>query len=369
MIRVLHVIGKMDRGGAETFIMNAYRNIDRDAIQFDFLVHTEEEGDYDDEIVSLGGHIYQIPRYAFYNRKAYSEAVKEFMKLHDEHSIVHGHIGSSAPIYLSIARSLGRFAIAHSHNDVKITSLKDIAYRLIAFPVRGKADYYLACSEQAGLNRFGKKIAESDHYQVVNNGIDCELYARDRKDQRAARDRLFLDDGPIFGHVGRLDRVKNHAFLFDVFEGIKERLPDAKLILAGQGPLESELKKQVTDRGLAQSIEFLGVRNDVPEVLKSMDVFLFPSLYEGMPLALLEAQATGLECIISTGVSEAAMVTDRVKRISINSKDEWVDQAVRSYESSRVEINDRVETVRKSGFDMKDVAEKLSTFYLQHAHQ
>lgn len=366
MIRVLHVIGKMDRGGAETFIMNAYRNMDRDAVQFDFLVHTEEEGDYDAEIVALGGHIYHVPRYAFYNAKAYRAAIEEFMESHEEHQIVHGHIGSSASIYLQVARSLGRFTVAHSHSEARITSVKDAIYRMVTFPVRGKADYYMACSEQAGLNRFGKGIVASDRYRVVKNGIDCGLYSRDKNSKRMAKEQLLLGDEPVFGHVGRLDRVKNHGLLFDVFEGVKERLPEAKLILAGKGPLENALKKQVEQRGLAQSIQFLGIREDIPEVLKAMDVFLFPSLYEGMPMAFIEAQATGLECIASTGVSESAVLTNRAKRISIESKEAWVEQAVRSYESSRLVVDDCVDVIRNSGFDMKDVAEQLSSFYLSH---
>lgn len=177
MIRVLHVIHGMNCGGTENLIMNLYRNMDREKVQFDFLVHTTEHCFFDDEILSLGGRIYCVPRYRMYNVLQYKKAVNRLFRNNSQWSVIHGHIGSCACIYLREAKKYGMFTIAHSHAiNFKDINLKQILYRFHAYLTRGVADFYMACSKQAGIDRYGQKIVKGDNFLVLNNAINSTIY-------------------------------------------------------------------------------------------------------------------------------------------------------------------------------------------------
>lgn len=367
MIRVLHVIGAMDRAGAETFIMNLYRNMDRERVQFDFLVNAESPCDYDEEIQELGGLIHRIPRYVVINRSAYRKAVRRFLNDHPEYPIIHGHIGSAAPIYLEEARRQGRFAIAHSHSDSTWSTPIDAFSTLIMKPVRWHADFFMACSPAAGLNRFGKKVTGSSRYTIVNNGICARDYARTDESIHEAKLALGLGDEPVFGHVGRFTTAKNHPFLIRTFAALRTELPDAKLLLVGRGEDEAKVRQHVHDAHLEGAVQFLGVRDDVPRLLNAMDTFLFPSVFEGLPVALVEAQATGLQCIISDQIQQGAVLSDRTERIPLSSPEDWAQAALAAYERSKDARDDRVTLITKKGFDISHTAGWLQEFYLSHA--
>lgn len=367
LIRVLQVIGAMDRAGAETFIMNLYRNMDRSVMQFDFLVNAEKPSDYDEEIEELGGIIYRIPRYLIYNRPSYRKAVRDFLSAHPEHAIVHGHIGSAAPIYLEEARKQGRFTIAHSHSDSTWSTPVDAFSTLIMKPVRWHADHFMACSPKAGLNRFGKKVVNGSAYSLVNNGIDARVYTRDEDSIRTAKRTLGLGTEPVFGHVGRFTTAKNHPFLIRAFAALTRQLPDAMLLLVGRGEDESKVRKQVHDAGLDDRVRFLGVRSDVPQVLNAMDAFLFPSVFEGLPVALVEAQAAGLQCVISDQIQLGAVLSDRTRRIPLTTPEDWAREALEAYRRSQDARDDRVELIERQGFDIRQTARWLQEFYLSHA--
>lgn len=363
MIRVLHVIGAMNRAGAETFLMNLYRSIDRKKVQFDFLVHAQGTCDYDEEIERLGGRLFHVPRYTILNAKRYTNAVRNILKEHPENTIVHSHIGSSAPAHLKIAREEGRFTIAHSHAQTKMDSLENILFHFVSKPVRGRADRYMACSLEAAEDRFGKTIAHSEDCIIIQNGIQVDDYKRNADLVTAAKEDLKVQGHPVFGHVGRFVHDKNHIFLLDVFKGINVKLPDALLLLSGKGNLESMVRKAAKERGLEDKVIFLGLRSDIPHVLHAMDVFLFPSHHEGLGIALVEAQAAGLECIASTGVPEAAMCTDRAQRISLDSVETWTQSALAAYQKASSRSDDNVQKVREAGFDMATIANQLEAFY------
>lgn len=368
MIRVLQIIGAMDRAGAETLVMNLYRNMDRSKIQFDFLVHTEHKCDYDAEIKSLGGHIYHIPRYTFFNRRAYRNAIRSFLVQHPEHRIIHGHIGSSAPIYLEEARRQGRFAIAHSHNNAPWTNPEEALFKLIARPVRWHADYFMACSPEAGLDRFGKKIIEGNSYTILNNGIIADEYKRTPTLIHDAKKALGLGSEPVFGHIGRFTTQKNHPFLISSFAAIKEQLPDAKLLLVGKGEHEEKIKRQIASLHLEDSVLFLGIRNDIPLILNAMDVFIFPSVFEGLGVALIEAQAAGLPCVVSDKIHDIAVLSDRVARMPLSSPETWANACIAAYERSKVYPDDQVGLIKQRGFDIQGTACWLQDFYLQHSN-
>ena len=371
MLRVLHVIGVMDRAGAESLIMNLYRAINRSKIQFDFLVHETREGDFDEEIRSLGGAIYRIPRLNGVNGLAYRMRCREFFVSHPEHTIIHGHIGSSAGIYLSEAKKAGRFTIAHSHSQDFLPGIPGVAFKLLTHSTRRIADYFMACSIEAGRDRFGERIVNGDRFHVLNNGIDVRQYRCNAEEHEDAKRLLGYEGVPLFGHVGRLAPEKNHRFLFETFCQILHELPDAKLLLAGRGPLENELKALAAKMGIADAIDFAGVRSDVPTLLKAMDAFIFPSIKEGLALAVVEAQACGLPCVVSEGVPDLAIISSRTQRLPLSAGAKmWKDAALAAYQDSlRLPRRDDIGSVVEHGFDIATTARWLSEFYEQAARK
>lgn len=365
MIRVLHVIGAMDRGGAEMTVMNLYRAVDRDVVQFDFLVHEERACDFDEEIGDLGGRIYRVPRFTGVNLSRYARLCRSVFEAHPEHRVVHGHIGSSAAVYLHEAKRAGKYAIAHSHAQFFLPGLPGLAFRAVSYPTRFVADYFFACSPEAGRDRFGRRVVEGDRFSVLNGGIDVDRYACDDRERLGAKRALGVEGRPAFGHVGRLAAEKNHVFLLEAFARITEELPDAVLLLAGRGPLESDVRKKARELGIEESVRFLGVRDDIPTVLKSLDVFLLPSTKEGLALAAVEAEAVGLPCLLSTGVPAIACATSRAERLPLDAGSRaWADCAIARYRSLPDKgWSDCRNDVRASGFDVRETAAWLTKFY------
>lgn len=363
MIRILHVIGAMDRGGAETMIMNLYRAIDRTIVQFDFMVHEERTCDYDAEIEALGGRIYRAPRFTGLNGIAYKREFRRFFGEHGEHPIVHGHIGSSAALYLSEAKRAGRYTVAHSHAQNFPVDPAQLAFRAISYPTRFIADYFMACSLEAGKDRFGQAVVAGDRFKVLKNGLDLNLYSCDEATHVVAKNALGLTGSPAIGHIGRLVPEKNHAFLLDVFDLVRREVSDVRLICAGRGPLEATLKQRVEELGLGDAVTFLGVREDVPELLKAFDVFILPSVKEGLSIAAIEAQAAGLPTLLSTGVPQGAVLTDTAERIALaDGPRVWAERCVRELRNLP-ERHDRTAEIRNSGFDIIDSAQWLTDFY------
>ena len=371
MIRVLQVIGVMDRGGAETMIMNLYRTINRDKIQFDFLVHEQREGDYDAEIRELGGHIFRVPRFTGLNERSYRLECRSLFVKHPEWSIVHGHIGSCASIYLTEAKRAGKVSIAHSHAQNYETGLPGLAFLIASYPVRYIADYFIGCSSEAGIDRFGKKVVEGDRYFTLANGINARHYACAQKSHNLAKEKYNLVGRPVVCHVGRLTAVKNHEFLFDVFEQIRQRWVNAVLLLAGRGELEESLRQSVARRGLTESVHCLGVVEDVVEVLRASDLFVFPSVKEGLPLAVVEAQASGLPTVMSTGVPESALMGAFAQRVPLDEGAEKWGRICVQYMNNALshERHDGVELVRSRGFDIEQTSKWLEAFYVRVAKE
>ncbi len=222
----------------------------------------------------------------------------------------------------------------------------------------------MACSPEAAEDRFGKHIASSSSCMIVKNGIPIEHYHRDSNLAKSAKKDLGVRGRPVFGHVGRFVHDKNHSFLLDVFSGIQAKMPDAILLLTGRGELESNIRKTVKKLNLDGNVHFLGVRNDIPQVLRAMDVFLFPSHQEGLGISFVEAQATGLECIGSTGVPKSAVCTERATRLPFESTDAWIDAAIQAYDRAKSQTDDKVKEVRNAGYDIESIATQLERVYL-----
>ncbi|MDB4389084.1 glycosyltransferase, partial [Akkermansiaceae bacterium] len=291
-IRVLHVFASLDRGGAEAMIMSLYRAIDRSKIQFDFVVNASDcDYAYEEEIRALGGRIYRIPRYRVVNLFEYRKSWIKLLKAHPEWRVVHGHHTAPASVYIPIVRRMGQATIAHSQNSlVKENRVKWLMRKIVLFPVRYQADHLFACSKLAGEWMFGS----SADFRVINNAINASDFVFSSIERKRIRSEFDIGDSFLIGHVGSFSEQKNHAFLLEVFRDIYKRDADAKLLLVGDGPLRLELESLVKKYGIEDRVIFAGVRSDIPALLSAMDLFLFPSFHEGLPVALVEAQANGL---------------------------------------------------------------------------
>lgn len=356
MIRVLQIVTYMGRGGLETMIMNYYRNIDRNKVQFDFLVHRQEEADYDKEIVALGGKIYHMPMLNPFS-KSYFNALDSFFKEH-KYDIVHCHLDCMSAYPLKIAKKNGvRVRIAHSHNKSQDKNLK---YPIKLYSKRlipKYATHLLSCGKEAGDWMFNGKP-----YTILNNAIDAQSYRFDKQIREEMREQLgFNQEDFVIGHVGRFNPQKNHNFIIDVFNFVHKKNTAAKLVLVGTGDGQKAIKEKVESLALSDSVLFLGNRTDVNKILQAMDIFLFPSLYEGLPLSIIEAQAAGLPCVISDNVPPECIVTDLIEAASLDDALAKWEIVITSQKS--VKRKDTYELIKKSGFDVKSNVLVLEKMY------
>jgi len=358
-IRVLHVVTYMGRGGLETMIMNYYRNIDRSKVQFDFLTHRDEKWDYDEEIEKLGGKIYHLPRLNPFSPK-YLKDLDDFFREYKEYKIVHCHQDCLSGIVLKYAKKNGvPFAIAHSHSSNQNKDLKLLVKLIEKKTIPKYADYLFACGKEAGEWMFN-----TTEYTILNNAIDTKRYIYNEEKSLEMKENLGIEDKFVIGHVGRFRQEKNHSFIIDIFKEVCAKEPNSTLLLVGDGPLEDEIKKKVYDSGLLGKVKFLGARDNVNDLMQSMDVFILPSLYEGIPLTMIESQASGLNCIISDKVPKECIVTENVKIISMKEDSEyWANEIIKCKNKIRKNLYNEIQDAK---FDIKSNAIWLQEFYLEN---
>ena len=357
-IRILHVFGRLDFGGAETFIMNVYRNIDRAKIQFDFMIHTKQKCAYEDEVIALGGKIFRIPAYNCFNHLKYKTAWRKFFKNNKNYKFIHGHMTSTAAIYLKIAKKHGIKTISHAHNTSSGNDFKAKIKDILQLPLKYTADYLFACSAAAGKWCYGK----SD-FKIIFNAIDTDKFIYNKIFREIKRKELGLENKFVIMHIGRFEIQKNHGFLTDIFREIYNKNQDAVLFLVGNGPLREDIKIKTESAGLKNNIIFAGVRSDIPELLCAADVFLFPSLWEGLGIVLIEAQANGLRCVVSDAVPEEAAITNLIEFVSLNQPAMYWAEKVLAYVDG-YERKDMREEIKKAGYDIKNTVSRLEEFYL-----
>lgn len=359
-IRILHVIGIMNRGGAETMIMNLYRNVDREKVQFDFVQNENTGASYDGEITALGGKIYHCPRYCGKNHFLYIKWWKDFFEQHhSEYPVVHGHIGSTAAIYLSVAKKYGAYTIAHSHSAGTGTGL----YRFFAYPTRYVADHFFACSRDAGVSRYGKKVGmDVSRCQVLSNAIDTRKFVFSEEIRCKVRKKLHIEEGTlVVGHVGRFVDAKNHVFLLEIFRQLHQRNKDSVLLLIGDGELRPQIEAVVKQKSLENAVILTGVQPNVCDYYQAMDVFAFPSVYEGLPVSLVEAQAAGVPCCVSGNVPQEAAITDLVEFVRLeDGASRWADRVLLRAREPRRNMYAEIE---KAGFDVSVTSKWLEEFY------
>lgn len=357
MLRVLQVVNIMDRAGLETMLMNYYRKIDRERVQFDFLTHRPDKGAYEDEILSMGGKVYHAPRLYPQNYVEYYKFMKEFFGNHPEYKIVHSHIDTMSAFPLHTAK-LNQIPvrIAHSHTSkLDIDAKLPIKY-LAKLMIPKVANFNCACGNIAGEFLFGKR-----EYKLINNAIDLKQFEFDEDIREKKRCELSLGDAFVVGHVGRYSYIKNQSFLIDVFQELLRINSNSKLLLIGKGDDESLLRQKIIDLKLEDKVLFLVDRDDVHELYQAMDVFVMPSLFEGLPVVGVEAQASGVPCIVSDRVSKEILLTDRISMMSLErTPEEWARQAIFMQQGQRTLS---MEQLKLQGYDSQTEATKLMKWY------
>lgn len=357
-IRILQVFGGLNRGGSESMIMTLFRKIDRSKVQFDFVKHTSVRCAFEDEIESLGGKIYCAPKFKFYNYLSYRKWWKHFFEKHPEYKIIHGHLFTIASIYFNIAHKYGRITIGHSHSAKSpIKSLKSLLKRPFIYALSKTSDYRFACSQDAG-----KWIYKDKPFTVINNAIDTERFTYSAEKAEKIRKEFNLHGKIVLGNIGRLTTQKNQGFLIDIFAEFHKKNINSALLIVGTGELENFLKEKVARLGLKDSVYFTGSRPDVPNLLSAMDVFVFPSLWEGLPVTIIEAQAAGLTCLMSNAITSEAIVSNLVTCLPLN---QGVSPWVQAIENRILERKSIYNEIQKAGYDINTNAKKLLDFYTE----
>ncbi len=361
-VRVLHVVVNMNLGGAETLLMNLYRNIDRSQVQFDFL--TCKEGVFDSEIEKLGGKVHRIPYITEVGPRGFDRKLQQFLTANPEYKIIHSHLDKMSGIVLKSAKKAHvPVRIAHSHNTGSEGGALSKMYKWYAGSyVKSNATHLYACSLAAAKWLFGEKSGQA---LILKNGIEMDKFQYSPSKRAQIREHLQIgDDTLVLGHVGRFAQQKNHHFLLEIFADVNKRKPDSILLLAGGGPLQLQVEQKIRELNLGDSVRILGIRDDIHLLLQAFDMFVFPSLHEGLPVTLIEAQGAGLPCVISDTITrEVDMGIGLVRQLPITDKQIWSDHIIDLAENkpSRAIAS---AALSEQGYDIRKTARHTQLSYL-----
>lgn len=369
MIRVLHSVSNMDRAGIETMLMNYYRHIDRNKVQFDFLCNKIKPGAYDDEIKSMGGKIYhtpglnpaKYPKYLAYMRSLFSE--------NPGYRIVEAHNGALG-VYALHAAKVNNIPIRifHAHG-ASITKDWKLPIKLFCKSrLKANINHNYTCGIAAAECYFGKKVVEKGDYELIPNAIEVEQFVFNDNVRKNLRKKYNLQDKHVIGHVGRFMKQKNHIFLLNVFKQLVEKDSHAYLVLLGDGELMESIKAKAKEFDLENRVLFVGNVGNANEWYSAFDVFVLPSIWEGLPVVGVEAQAADLPCVFSDGVTKEIGLTDKVQFVPLKASiSEWV-QALQNALNFR-ERNNNSSLIREKHYDIKTEAIKLQDRYLKLAEE
>lgn len=363
-IRIVHNIASLHLGGSQAFVMNMYRNIDRSKVQFDFVVTPETKEGFYDEITNLGGKIFSCPRYKVTNHIQYNKWWDDFFNEHPEYKVIHGHVRSTASIYLKIAKRHGLVTITHSHSTSNGNGISAIVKRIMQLPIRKQADYLFACSDKAGKWLYGEKAITQQNYYMIPNGVDLKRFEFDVNKRNQMRMTLGIKkDMMILGHIGRLSTPKNHKFLLNVFNKYHKINSNSKLLLVGDGELFDCIKEHIDKLNISDAVIMTGSKQNTEDYYQVMDIFVFPSLWEGLPVSVVEAQANGLQCLISDVITHDVDLTDLIQYLPLD-EELWLGAIVEAHKKKRMGLtNENIQ--RLQPFDALTVANKLQEFYLK----
>lgn len=363
MIRVLHVVTCMNRGGIENALMNYYRHIDRSQLQFDFVVERPEKGDFEDEILALGGRVHRVPQRRLTNPMPYVHGLYRLLKVHPEYRIVHVHQNSYSIFPILVAYSLGLpVRIAHAHTSSDKGGLESLLQRSLRPWLYDVATHAFACGEGAAEYLYGPDALSREKVRIIRNCIEAPKFAYDAEVRRSYRERLGLsEDCLVLGCIGRLDAVKNHQLAIRILAELRGKGLQTKLLLVGDGSLRCELEAQVAELQLESEVVFCGKVGDVYNYQQAIDIYMMPSLYEGLPLSLVEAQVSGLPCLVTGYCPREADITGLCQFLELR-VEPWVEAIIalhtampqrRSYLSEAIAL----------GYDAETSANVLSEFY------
>lgn len=360
-IRILHILQRMEAGGTQALLMNIYRNIDRNKVQFDFLVEYPDKQFYDDEILSLGGKIYYTNVRNDYNIFKFQNNLREILKNNPEYKILHVHAFTIGYFCLKTAKKCGiPVRIAHSHNNETVRDKKYLLKRFMQKVYTIYATDLFACSEEAGKYLFGNK-----EFKVLNNAIDAKKFVFNQENRNKIRKELNVADNFVIGHVGRFHTQKNHMFLLDIFNEVKKKKNNAKLLLVGTGPLENEIKSKVKALGITDDVIFLNNRGDMNLIYQAMDVFVFPSLFEGLGIVSIEAQASGTPIVCSDKLPPETNITPIYRKHSLDESSEiWARDVIDIVNMKECKTN-LMDNIVKAGFDLSSTVDKLQEYYIE----
>lgn len=365
MKKILHLIGGMNVGGTETMLMNIYRNIHKD-IEFHFISYLENEGYYDKEIERLGGKIIKLKDP---NKVGIIKSIRDMVhviKKNGPYNVFHGHTMYNCGIGI-IAAYLAGIKVRISHSHTTLISNKGVFKKIYNFLMRICitifSTSYLACSEEAGINLFGKSLVKKNKIEIMPNYIEYREILD--AEEGEFRKKEGLENKIIVGHIGRLVKEKNHLFFLEVLEKMVKKNKDIIGVIVGEGPLASEIEESIKRRSLEKNIVKLGIRNDTKEILKDLDLLLFPSTYEGLGMVLLEAQAAGVPILASLAIQpEADLGIGLLNKESLNTEvDQWVDKGE---ELIGRKINDKeliLKSFKDNGYEIEDIINNLEKIY------
>lgn len=363
--RILHSVAIMNRAGEETFLMNVFRNINREKVLFDFLCCLTEKGDYDDEIVALGGKVitYQLSekKSSFKRLNNCFRLYKTLKKIGANYNVFHIHTQHAMDAFLDalVAKLAGiPHVVVHSHSNNTLYHIK--AHKMFRPLLRRLPITRFACSVSAGMWLFGKR----ESFQTICNGIDVKRYGFDPEVRKKNREKFGWTDYSVIGHVGSFTYPKNHEFIIRIFKELHLLNPKTRLVLVGEGELQREVREQVEKLELNDFVQFMGVRGDIDVLNQCFDLVLFPSRYEGLGIVLMEAQCTGVPCLISDTIIDEVNITPKVSKLSLeDSAHVWAEKCVELLNDSD-ERSSFSEALTKSGYNIVNVARQLEHFYL-----
>lgn len=368
-IRILQYIGSLHFGGSQSMIMGVYRKTDRSKVQFDFVVWPESRDGWYDVVEQLGGRIYVSPKYTGKNHFAYLRWWRTFFADHPEYKVIHGHVRSTATLYLSVANHYGLVTIAHSHSTSNGTGFAAVVKNIMQLPIRCVADYLFACSNQAGAWLYGRAALKKANYQRIPNGIDLTRFAFDLKKREQMRTALHIPDNVyVVGHVGRFTKPKNHVWLVNLFAEWQKTAPNSCLLLVGDGEGWNNIRQQCEKLGISDKVIMPGGSSAPEDYYQAMDVFAFPSLWEGLPMSVVEAQANGLPCLISETITPEVKLTNLVHTLPLNDTNAWIKGLSAGVSNHRGAVSPS-QYGELQAFDINTVAQALQTFYLQHSEK
>lgn len=366
-IKILMVLGNTKMGGTQAFILNLLRNIDHERFQVDIAVNNEVENGIGDDFRSLGCEIYFWPYFKVYNYFSFVGFWKRFLSEHS-YDIVHAHSTNSASVYLKVAKEAGCVTIAHSHSaGYRGNQGQQAIKRFFAKKVGQVADYWFACSDKAAERLYSQDYMSYPRYYAIPNAINAEKYLYDADTALKIRKAIGVDENALLcGHVGTFSVPKNHSFLMDIFSEVLKIKPEARFVCCGAGDLMPAVKEKAKALGILDKIVFPGVVKNCNEFMMAMDEFVFPSIFEGFPVSVIEAEATGVQVVMSDVITKEVDMTNLIHRHSLNDTPaEWAKTICSMPKVDRQAYN---EPIAKSKYNMRTSISQISSLYEEMAN-